>query len=113
MPHDEDRKDPTNVGTTSTELSYDIDAAGRQVPSQSCEVEKDLEIHVHHQLTYSAHIKEAITKSNQILGMVRRAHQYLDAKVMMYLYKGLIRPTREANAGVWGGCLGSISPKGY
>ncbi len=49
-------------------------------------------IHIEQQLTYSTHIKEAIMKSNQILGMARRVYQYLDAEVMMYLYR-LIRPT--------------------
>ncbi len=40
-------------------------------------------------------------KSNRILGIVRRAYQYLDAEVMMYLYKGLIRPTLEYGVVVW------------
>ena len=33
--------------------------------------------------------------------MVRRVYQYLDAEVMMYLYKGLIRPRLEYGVVVW------------
>ncbi len=77
------------------------DVSGQKVSIQSCKTEKGLGIHIDQQLTFSTHIKEAITKSNWILGKVRRPYQNLDAEVMMYIYKGLIRPTLAYGVVVW------------
>ena len=75
--------------------------ANTSVPSEQCNNEKDLGVHVDNQLNFSVHIREAINKSNRLLGTIRRAYQFLDPETMMFLYKGLVRPALEYGVVVW------------
>ncbi len=75
--------------------------ANTSVPLEQCNIEKDPGVHVDNQLNFSIHIREAINKSNRLLGTIRRAYQFLDAETMMFLYKGLVRPALEYGVDVW------------
>ncbi len=75
--------------------------ANTSMPLEQCNIEKDLGVHVDNQLNFSVHIREAINKSNRLLGTIRRAYQFLDSETMMFLYKGLVRPALEYGVVVW------------
>ena len=42
-----------------------------------------------------------MSKTNRLLGVIRRTYQYLDRTTFLHLYKGLVRPTFEYGVVVW------------
>jgi ribonuclease P/MRP protein subunit RPP40 len=64
-------------------------------------VEKDLGVFVDNQLSFSKHIQEAISKTNRLLGVIRRTYKFLDEVSWNLLYKGLVRPKLEYGVTVW------------
>ncbi len=59
--------------------------ANTSVLLEQCNIEKDLGVHIGDQLNFSVHIREAINKSNRLLGTIRRAYHFRDAETMMFL----------------------------
>lgn len=64
-------------------------------------LEVDLGVSVDSLLEFSEHIQKAAAKGNRLLGMTRRTLTFIDADVMMFIYKGLIRPIMEYGQAIW------------
>ena len=62
---------------------------------EKVEVEKDLGVHVDEKLSFKQHIEYEISKANQILGLIRRSFDYLDARSLVSLYTSRVRPLLE------------------
>ena len=63
--------------------------------------EKDLGVVVDYQLNFEGHIKEKVKKANSMMGMIRRAFQFLDRITFVPLYKALVRNGIEYGGAVW------------
>lgn len=64
-------------------------------------LEKDLGIWFNSDLKSSDHVAKAISKANQILGLIRRTFMYMDISIMRQLFTSLVRPHLEYGNVVW------------
>jgi hypothetical protein len=64
-------------------------------------LEKDLGVWMSNDLASSLHVLKAVSKANQILGLIRRSFTYLDCKLMKQLFIALVRPHLEYGNVVW------------
>ena len=85
------------------ETTYTMTDVVSQNPSNldMTTTEKDLGVHVDHQMKFAHHINTAVKKGNSILGIVRRTFTYMDKHMALTLYKALIRPHLEYGNVVW------------
>ena len=67
--------------------------------------EKDLGIILDIDLTFDVHVSENIKKANNMLGLIRRSFCYLNADILLPLYKAFVRHLLEYGAPVWSGRL--------
>ena len=65
-------------------------------------IEKDLGVHIDEDLKFRRQAASAVTKANQILGAIRRTFVHMDAKMLILLYKSLVRPHLEYGNIIWG-----------
>jgi len=54
--------------------------------------EKDLGIWINSTLKSSTHVAHAVSKANQLIGLIRRSFTYLDCQLMKQLYTTIVRP---------------------
>ena len=64
--------------------------------------EKDLGVFVDGELKYRRQAAAAVSRANQVLGIIRRSFEHLDAYTLPLLYKTLVRPLLEYGNAVWG-----------
>ena len=70
-------------------------------PIQKCSEEKDLGVIFDSNLSFDPHIQKAISKSNQMIGLIRRSFSFMDKNMFLKLYKALIRPHIEYGNVIW------------
>ena len=56
------------------------------------ESDKDLGVVVHSTLKPVAHISNCVKKANQMLGMIKRTITYTNKRLLLLMYKSLVRP---------------------
>jgi hypothetical protein len=84
-----DNVDPTYdyyIGDIKTELTY---------------MEKDLGVTVDGSLSFEDHMNIKVKKANCMMGMIRRAFQFLNNKSFVPLYKTIVRNGIEYGGAVW------------
>ena len=59
--------------------------------------ERDMGVAIDYHLNFKLHISQTVSQANRLLGMIRRSFEYL----VLYLYKGLIRPKLAYAQAVW------------
>jgi len=59
------------------------DVNGISYPRQAVEVERDLGVWMNNKLKFSDHVEHAVSKANQILGLIQRS---LILRTLTYLY---------------------------
>jgi len=64
-------------------------------------LEKDLGVWVLADMKCSQQCRYAVNKSNKVLGMIKRTITYKDLKIMLNLYKTLVRPHVEYCVSAW------------
>ena len=52
-------------------------------------------------LKFDIHIQKAVSKANQMVGMIKRSFTYLDKEIFLKLYKALVRPHVEYGNLIW------------
>ncbi len=62
---------------------------------ESVTVEKDLGVQIDEELKFHKHVSAAISKANQIVGIVKRTFDTLDKELLSVVYKHQIRPQLE------------------
>ena len=67
----------------------------------SIDEEKDLGVVIHKSLKPSRHIAESVKKANRTLGIINRCFSYKDMKIILPLYKSLVRPLLEYCSPAW------------
>jgi len=68
---------------------------------QETVVEKDLGIWITNGLKPHDHVVHAVTRANQILGLIKRNFSYLDCQLVKQLFTSLVRPHLEYGNFVW------------
>ena len=63
--------------------------------------EKDIGVHIDHELNFDKHISEKVNKANSMFALLRRTFQYVDAESFVPLYKTLVRTHLEFTSSVW------------
>ena len=89
------------IGHGHPEFTYTLTTETGENPLECSHVEKDLGILVDDQLKFTQQVQQAVSKTNRLLGVIRRTYQYLDRTTFLHLYKGLVRPTLEYGVVVW------------
>jgi len=64
-------------------------------------LEKKLGIWFSSDLKPSEHVAKAVSKTNQILGLIRRTFTYMDIPITKHLFTTLVRPHLEYGNVVW------------
>ena len=65
------------------------------------ESEKDLGVVIHSTLKPAAHIANCGKKANQMLGMIPRTITYKNKRILLLMYKSLVRPHLEYDEQAW------------
>lgn len=76
------------VGQKNPRSRYTMRSNGLQI----VEVEKDLGVMISSDLKCSQQCMYAYTKANRVMGMIKRTITYEDSRIMLSLYKTLVRP---------------------
>ena len=63
--------------------------------------EKDLGITVQDDLQFTKHLADKVKKANSMLGLINRSFQHIENKMLIHLYKALVRPHVEYAPSVW------------
>ena len=63
--------------------------------------EMDLGIWMLQTLKASSHVARAVSKGNQILGLIRRTFTYMDCELMKQLFMSLVQPHLEYGNVIW------------
>ena len=63
--------------------------------------EKDLDVVIDSTLKPAAHIVNCVKKANQMLGMIQRTITYKNKKILLLMYKSLVRPHLEYAVQTW------------
>ena len=67
----------------------------------TCIDEKDLGVTFNKNLTFDQHIHKAVSKANQMMGLIKRSFDFLDRDIFLRLYKALVRPHLEYGNIIW------------
>ena len=68
---------------------------------ESINEEKDLGIFITHDSKWSTHGQQAYTRANRVLGMINRTIISRDRRILLSLYKTLVRPHLEYCSPAW------------
>ena len=67
--------------------------------------ERDLGIQIDNQLKFHEHTSNVIRKCKWLMAVIKRSFCCLDKKIVLKLYKALIRPIIEYGNSIWGPCF--------
>ena len=90
-----------HLGSKNQKFSYTMPSSSGQSCLQVVECEKDLGVQIDNKLSFSSHITDVTSKSNRILGLIKRSFRYMGKETFVKLYKSLIRPILEYACTVW------------
>ena len=90
-----------HIGKQNPLHSYTIGTNNEKVNVEIVEEEKDLGIVFDKDLSFKNHMNMVITKSNKMLGIIKRGFQSLDSSNFIPLYKSLVRSHLEYGNTVW------------
>ena len=72
---------------------------------QHTTVEKDVVVWISNDLKASSHVAKAVSKANQIVGLIRRTFTHIDCQLMKQLFVALIVRPHLEYGNVWHPCL--------
>ena len=83
------------IGREHPDFTYEMASHDGAVPLLVTHVEKDLGVMVDDSLRFREHMQQATLRANKLLGIIRRTYHFLDAESLLFLYRGLVRPSLE------------------
>jgi len=86
-----------HIGRNNLLSTYSIDGKDLNVVSE----EKDLGVIVNNDLKDSKQFAMAASKGNQILGMISRTFDFKDKRIILPMYKSLVRPHLDYCVQAW------------
>ena len=84
--------------TPYTMMNIDI---GQKRELKFIDEEKDLGVQVDSKLKFSSHLVNQVKKTNRLMGLIRRSHNFLDIVSFKYLFISPTRPHLEYCVTVW------------
>ena len=89
-----------HMGKNNPDSTYFTD------PDMKCslkttDLEKDVGVTFSNNLKFDHHINNAISKANQMVGLIRRSFKFLDRSMFLQLFKAIVRPHLEYANVVW------------
>jgi len=90
-----------HLGHVNGRSKYIMKDNGIEVSLESTSEEKDLGVWIDDKLKFTSHIGHAVTKSNQILGLIKRSFVYRDTEIIKRLFTAPVRPHLEYANSVW------------
>ena len=94
-----------HLGTKNPKNDYFIGSEGQQIPLEKTELEKDLGVYVDENLNFKEHIKTTVKKSNYACYKILKNFTYREDKILVPLFKALVRPILEYGNVVWNNCI--------
>ena len=98
LPFNQEKCKLLHLGPSNPRREYSLLGA----PIRQVAEEKDLGVVIDEKLKFRKQAAVATTKANQILGIVKRSFEFLDAQTLPLLYKTLVRPHLEYGNVIWG-----------
>ena len=89
------------IGRGHPDFTYEMVSDGNIVPLTETHTEKDLGVWVDDSLHFRHQVQQATTKANQLLGIIRRTFNHLNSEILLFLYRGLVRPSLEYCVAAW------------
>ena len=86
-----------HIGKDNPKRNYTMEGT----PLDKSDAEKDLGVYVDNNLSFDHHVNTTVNKANKLAGMISHYITYKSPKVMIQLYKGLIRPVMEYGNPIW------------
>ena len=86
-----------HIGNLNPKLEYEMKGEKIEVVEQ----ETDLGIELNNQLKWDAQCRKSAKKGNQILGLIYRTFECKSKKIILSLYKSLVRPHLDYCIQVW------------
>jgi len=90
-----------HLGKENRKHKYTMMENEKVITLEVTEEEKDLGVWTDDELKFVKHIENAASKSNQILGLIKRSFVYKNGEVMKKLFTSLVRPLLEYGNVVW------------
>ena len=89
------------MGKENPCYEYSMKNGDDRKPLEVSSQERDLGVIFEDNLSFDSHIQRAVSKANQILGLIRRSFDYIDRDMFTQLYKAFVRPHLEYGNIVW------------
>ena len=84
-----------HIGRSKAKHQYHMNSmSDLQTPLGETELEKDLGVWKDNNLAFTQHCEKQTTKTNRIIGMIRRSYSFIDEDSIT-LYTPLVRPILE------------------
>ena len=93
----EEKCSTMHIGFNNQKADYTLNGK----PLKKTEVEKDLGVLISNDLKPSKHVAEVAARANNIVGLIKRNFDYLDAETVVTLHCTLIRPILEYAVQSW------------
>lgn len=90
-----------SLGRNRYDYKYNMVSADELVTLHKPDFEKDLGVLIDRGLSFEDHINHIVKKANKLTGLMWRSFSYVDKKVLVTLYKSMIRPHLEYASSVW------------
>lgn len=90
-----------HMGRNNPEVCYTMATGSGNFLLNKCVEERDLGVVFDQKLEFDKHINETISKSNKMLGIIKRSFTYLDKNTFLVLYKCFVRSYLEYGNIVW------------
>ena len=90
-----------HLGKENRKHKYTMMENEKVITLEVTEEEKDLGVWTDDELKFVKHIENAASKSNQILGLIKRSFVYKNGEVVKKLFTSLVRPLLEYGNVVW------------
>ena len=86
-----------HIGFNNTKAKYEMNGKFLEEVTE----ERDLGVIIRSDLKCSSHCMKAVNTANRVLGMIRRTFSVKDKKIILLLYKALVRPHLEYSVQAW------------
>ena len=90
-----------HMGKENSNHEYRMVNGDVQKVLANCDQEKDLGVTFDNNLLFDTHIQKAVNKANQMLGLIKRAFDFINKDVFIKLYKAFVRPHLEYGNIIW------------
>ena len=89
------------IGQHNPRHEYTMKRGNTDIVLSRTTEEKDLGVFMDPSLSFNTQVERVVSKTNRMLGLIRRSYTYLDGPLLTKLYTSLIRPLLEYGNTAW------------